>query len=170
MFASPSSLYCPEESQSQNSNTPLLCWDIANPAITKRLKIAEDIQQIEHLQSTNEWTIDLNFRKLLSNNYILVVTNVAKEIVWASQDFQTMTGYSLSEAVGRKPVFLQGEKTSTKSKQYVSEKLSNFEVAETKLLNYRKDATPYWCQVKIYPIQNTEGVFTHFVAVEKELD
>jgi hypothetical protein len=52
----------------------------------------------------------------------------------------------------------------------VSEKLANFEVAETKLLNYRKDATPYWCQVKIYPIQNTEGAFTHFIAVEKELD
>ena len=43
-------------------------------------------------------------------------------------------------------------------------------MVETNLLNYRKDGEPYWCQVKIYPIQNSEGAFTHFIAVEKETD
>ena len=81
-----------------------------------------------------------------------------------------MTHYTLTESIGRNPGFLQGEKTNLKTKMLVRKKLANFEMVETNLLNYRKDGEPYWCQVKIYPIQNSEGAFTHFIAVEKETD
>ena len=153
-----------------NRNTPLLCWDIANPALGKRIQIAEDVCEVEKLRLQHNWQLAINLQKLLTNNFTLVVTNVKKEIVWASRGFEAMTHYSLSESVGRNPSFLQGEKTNFKTKLVVREKLASFEMVETKLLNYRKDGEPYWCQVKIYPIQNSEGAFTHFIAVGKETD
>jgi PAS domain S-box-containing protein len=151
-------------------NTPLLCWDIANPALAKRIQIAEDAGEMEKLRIQYNWQLAIDFQKLLTNNFTLVVTNVKKEIIWASRGFEAMTHYSLTESMGRNPGFLQGAKTSPKTKLLVREKLANFEIVETKLLNYRKDGEPYWCQVKIYPIQNFEGAFTHFIAVEKETD
>jgi PAS domain S-box-containing protein len=159
-----------EQQPIQSHSTPLLCWDIANPALVKRVQIAEDIAQVTQLGIEHQWQLELNLRKLLANNYILVVTDKKKNIVWASHDFQTMTGYSLIEAMGRKPSFLQGPKTNPKTIQLVRERLANFEMADSKILNYRKGGEPYWCQVKIYPIQDTNGTFTHFIAVEKELD
>lgn len=153
-----------------NRNTPLLCWDIANPALGKRIEIAEDVCEIEKLRIRHNWQLTINLPKLLTNNFTLVVTNVKKEIVWASKGFEAMTLYSLTESIGRNPGFLQGTKTNLNTKLLVRNKLANFETVETKLLNYRKDGEPYWCQVKIYPIQNSEGTFTHFIAVEKETD
>jgi PAS domain S-box-containing protein len=151
-------------------NTPLLCWDIANPALGKRIQIAEDVCEVEKLRIQHNWQLAINLPKLLTNNFTLVVTNIKKEIVWASRGFEAMTHYSLSESMGRNPGFLQGTKTNLKTKLLVRTKLANFEMVETRLLNYRKDGEPYWCQVKIYPIQNSEGTFTHFIAVEKETD
>ena len=170
MFNLPFYKHASEELSGSICYSPLLCWDIANPALTKRIQIAEDIGEIEQLRIQYNWLLEINLQKLLTNNFTLVVTNVEKEIIWASRSFQSMTKYSLVESLGRNPNFLQGAKTSLKTKQLVREKLAHFEIVETKLLNYRKDGEAYWCEVKIYPIQDSEGAFTHFIAVEKEVD
>jgi len=170
MFSLPFYKHPSEKLVAIHPNTPLLCWDIANPALGKRIQIAEDVCEVEKLRIQHNWQLTINLQKLLTNNFTLVVTNAKKEIVWASRGFEFMTRYTLLESVGRNPGFLQGTKTNPKTKLLVREKLANFELVETKLLNYRKDGEPYWCQVIIYPIQNSEGTFTHFIAVEKEMD
>ena len=170
MFNLPFYNYSSDAMTRSNHYSPLLCWDIAHPALAKRIQIAEDIGEVEQLRTHYNWQLMINFHQLLTNNFTLVVTNLKKEIIWASQGFQAMTQYSLAESIGKNPGFLQGERTSLKTKQLVRTKLANFEIVETKLLNYRKDGEAYWCEVKIYPIQDSEGAFTHFIAVEKEVD
>jgi PAS domain S-box-containing protein len=170
MFNLPFYKYSSDAITRSNHYSPLLCWDIAHPALAKRIQIAEDIGEVEQLRTQYNWELVINFHKLLTNNFTLVVTNVKKEIIWASQGFQAMTQYSLAESIGKNPSFLQGTKTNPKTKLLVGEKLANFEIVETKLLNYRKDGEAYWCEIKIYPIQDLKGVFTHFMAVEKEVD
>ncbi len=170
MFNTGATMHISEEAQRKNRSAPLLCWDIAHPMLPKRNSIAMDINQIEHLQDTHKWQHELNFKKLLTTNHTLILTNVNREIVWTSSDFFEMTGYTLAEATGRKPAFLQGEKTSEKSKQLIRERLGQFEKVTARLINYRKDGEAYGCNITIHPLTNTQGDVTHFVAVEKEVD
>lgn len=158
------------EFQPTTKAAPLLCWDVAHPSLSKKQQIAEDILQLEQLQRQHRWQLPFSFRYLLSNNFTLVITDLEKHILWASQNFEKMTGYHLEEALGQTPSFLQGPDTSVKSRIMVRDKLASWSETETKLLNYRKNGEPYWCQIKIHPLQNHEGVFTHFIAIEKEVD
>ncbi len=156
--------------QKPSSIVPLLSWDFAHPLLKKQIEVGEDYKNISTLSERFQWDLELETKHLLRNNYILVITNLSQEIVWVSQKFESMTHYPKAEVIGRKPTFLQGEKTSTKSLRLIREKLSNLEQVDTKLVNYRKNGEAYWCQVTILPIQNKEGNLTHFMAIEKEVD
>ncbi|MFD2520109.1 PAS domain-containing protein [Emticicia soli] len=149
---------------------PLLCWDIANPALEKRVHIHNDIQQLENLIVSHKWQLGINFKSLLIENHTLIVTNLLRQIIWTSQSFQTMTGYKSEDVVGLTLSFLQGPKTNLQTKMFIKEKLANFETLETRILNYRKNGESYWCSIKIFPIQNIQGAITHYIAVEKELN
>lgn len=170
MFNTGATIRIPDDLQGKARAAPLLCWDIAHPMLPKRNQIATDIDQIEQLQATYNWRHDLNFKKLLTSNHTLIITDIAREIIWTSSDFYEMTGYTLAEAVGKKPAFLQGEKTTERSKQLIREKLGQFEKVTARLINYRKDGEMYGCNITIYPLKNGEGEATHFVAVEKEVE
>lgn len=160
----------PPSKNSAESNAPLFCWDIAHPSLQKRIQTTEDIKCVQQLATQFQWDWTLDTKSLLVRNYTLVITNLSKEIVWASQHFEKLTGYACAEVIGRKPTFLQGEETSQKSLQTVREKLSTNAQVETKLLNYRKNGETYWCEIRILPIHNADGFLTHFIAIEKEVD
>lgn len=149
---------------------PLLCWDIANPALEKRVQIHNDIQAFEGLIVSHKWQLSINFKSLLIENHTLIVTNLLRQVIWKSQSFQTMTGHTPEDVVGLTLSFLQGPKTNLQTKMFIKEKLANFEKLETRILNYRKNGESYWCSIKIFPIQNTQGTITHYIAVEKELN
>jgi PAS domain S-box-containing protein len=168
MFSLPT--FAHTEDKERPISAPLLCWDIANPLLGKRIQIHNDIQQIENLAQTYDWQSDIGFKKLLADNYTIVVTNLSQEIVWASQSFQSMTGYAIEESIGKIPSFLQGEKTNSQTKLFIRENLVKLETVEAKILNYRKNRETYWCSIRIFPIQNGQGVITHYIAIEKEVN
>lgn len=170
MFNTAATNHIPEGLLGKSRSAPLLCWDIAHPMLPKRNQIANDVDQIEQLQTAHSWQHDLNFKKLLTTNYTLIITNVSREIIWTSSDFYEMTGYTMTEAVGKKPAFLQGEKTTERSKQLIREKLGQFEKVTARLINYRKDGEVYGCNITIHPLKNAKDEVTHFVAIEKEVD
>ncbi|RZK01937.1 MAG: PAS domain-containing protein [Flavobacterium sp.] len=154
----------------KTTSAPLFCWDIANPALEKRVQIHNDIEQLESLVLTHNWHLGIDYKAMLIHNHTLIVTNLSEEIIWASSSFHAMTGHNVDAAIGMTPSFLQGEKTSIQTKLFIREKLANFENLETRILNYRKNRETYWCGIKIFPIQTLLGNVTHYIAVEKEVN
>jgi PAS domain S-box-containing protein len=159
-----------QEEKERQVLTPLLCWDIANPLLERRIQLHNDIEQIESLAHTYDWQSDIKFKSLLVENYTIIVTNLSQEIVWVSRSFHSMTGYDIAEVIGKKPSFLQGEKTNRQTKLLIREKLAQLENIRTKIVNYRKNGEAYWCGIKIFPVQNSQGIVTHYIAVEKEVN
>ncbi|MBA4852796.1 PAS domain-containing protein [Emticicia sp. BO119] len=159
-----------QEEKERPVTAPLLCWDIANPLLEKRIHIQNDIQQIDRLAHRYDWQSDIDFKSLLIESYSVVVTNLSQEIVWVSQSFQSMTGYDATETTGKSPAFLQGEKTNLQTKQFIREKLVKLENIEARILNYRKNGESYWCSIRIFPIQNSQSKVTHYIAIEKEVN
>lgn len=154
----------------KTTSTPLFCWDIANPDMERRVLVHQDMEQLDNLTALHQWQLDDSYKSSLKDNCSLIITNLSKEIIWASRAFQSMTGYATDEILGKKPSFLQGKRTNEQTRQFITEKLSKFETLKVRILNYRKSGEVYWCGVSIAPIRNSENKITHFIAIEKEVN
>jgi PAS domain S-box-containing protein len=146
---------------------PLMCWDI----VMQQREMYEMPRKYAHLfdlQQAYGWSIALD--QLLSAYFdTIILTDPSHEIVWVSEGFKRMTGYAAEEAIGRTPVFLQGEATSLQVKKHMREQLSVPQPVKGKLANYKKDGSLYLCLIQIIPLFNKVGALTHFMALEKEL-
>ncbi len=84
----------------------------------------------------------------------VIITDHERRIVWTNRSFEKMTGYTLAEAVGRKPGdLLQGTATCPDNVAEIREAMARGEGFEQDLLNYRRDGTPFWVRVVCSPIE-----------------
>jgi len=90
-------------------------------------------------------------------------------IVYANAEFTRMTGYSLGEVLGRNCRLLQGENTADEPVRRLREAVDAGEHVSVEMLNYRKDGTPFWNEVEIVPIRDTDGTLTHFVGLQQDI-
>lgn len=148
--------------------SPLMSWDISSPIFNLLGKRSSDLESLNELGSQNNWEID--FKKELSVSYqTLVLTDLNQQILWVNEGFKDMTGYSPEFALGKKPTFLQGAKTSTFVKNRIREKLSKGERISETITNYKKNGSEYDCMISIIPLLDSNKRITHYLALEREV-
>nr|AML77672.1 putative LOV domain-containing protein [Asplenium platyneuron] len=91
-------------------------------------------------------------------------------IVHTSEMFLRLTGYSREEVVGRNCRFLQGPDTDRRAVQLIAESLRAEKSCTVRLLNYRKDKTPFWNLLHIAPIRCSSGKVAFFAGVQLEVE
>lgn len=149
---------------------PLQSWDIFAQyrvlcAIDSEKQ--KDFALLNLLAKKHKWTFDTN--SIYNENYTaIVITDHTQHIEWVNNGFTDMTGFTKSYAIGKHPSFLQGKDTSLETKFKIRTAIENKESIAQQLLNYKKDGTPYLCDVKIIPLFNHIDVLTHFIAFEKK--
>ncbi len=109
------------------------------------------------------------YAQKLKTGFTFVLTDPAKSIIWTSNSFLSMTGYSNSEVVGKTPKLLHGPATDPAMIRQIRDSLLRRKSVKAELLNYRKNGDTYVCLVDINPLYNGQGELTHFLAVEKEV-
>lgn len=160
----------PEIKPSKANLIPLLSWDIFSQQYFKtleNLKIESDVKWVKAFARKAKWKNEID---TIFNNQdfdALIITDAEQKIVWVNDGFTQMTGYSKKFAVNKKPHFLQGIDTSRKTRDRIRNKLNDLKPFTEIIVNYRKDNTPYECEVKIIPMYS-ENV-THFLAIEKQV-
>ena len=85
-----------------------------------------------------------------------------------NEAFERLCGYSSSEALGRSPRFLQGEKTDRNVLAERHAALDQRKPIRRQIVNYGKHGN-YWLDVDIVPILNDVGKCTHFAAIERDI-
>nr|AML79534.1 putative LOV domain-containing protein [Toxicodendron radicans] len=90
-------------------------------------------------------------------------------IMYASAGFFKMTGYTSKEVVGRNCRFLQGAGTDPEDVAKIREALEAGETYCGRLLNYKKDGTPFWNLLTIAPIKDEEGKVLKFIGMQVEV-
>jgi PAS domain S-box-containing protein len=119
--------------------------------------------------NTNSRGLNLLNAALSESVKAVVITDADRIICYANEPFATMTGYSIKEAMGRKPSFLQGPLTTTEQITTIRSLLKTGTPFVTDLINYRKNREAYVCRVAISPIYS-DGKITHFIAFEEDIE
>ena len=100
----------------------------------------------------------------------VILANHEGLIEWVNAAFERMTGWTLNEVRGLKPVsFLQGPLTDPQVANEMGRKVSAGEGFHTEIVNYHKSGTPYWVDIEVQPIKDAQGKVTHFMAIEADV-
>nr|AML76655.1 putative LOV domain-containing protein [Polypremum procumbens] len=90
-------------------------------------------------------------------------------IVYASSGFFTMTGYSSEEVIGKNCRFLQGPETDQNEVEKIRNATKTGKSYCGRLLNYKKDGTPFWNLLTITPIKDDTGRTIKFIGMQVEV-
>jgi PAS domain S-box-containing protein len=90
-------------------------------------------------------------------------------ITYVNKAFSDISGYTAEEAIGKSPRFLQGEFTKRETLDALRKALSQGKPFKDELLNYRKDGTPYWLEISIVPVKDSDGRITHYAGIERDI-
>lgn len=86
-------------------------------------------------------------------------------IVFASQGFSNLTGYGQQQCVGRNCRFLQGEQTEQASIDAIRDGLAKGVDTSIGILNYKADGTPFYNNLFIAALKDSNGKIVNFVGV-----
>nr|AML78193.1 putative LOV domain-containing protein [Aristolochia elegans] len=90
-------------------------------------------------------------------------------ILYASAGFFKMTGYLAKEVIGRNCRFLQGAGTDPAEIAKIREALEGGTSYCGRLLNYKKDGSPFWNLLTISPIKDETGKILKFIGMQVEV-
>src|SRR5690606_2397193 len=85
------------------------------------------------------------------------------------QAFLEMSGYERHEVIGQTPRLVQGKDTDPGALARIREALGAGREVREQLLNYRKDGTPYWVDIRVAPVLTRHSEARQFIAVQRDI-
>lgn len=100
---------------------------------------------------------------------MVVITDVEGVINYANPAFETMTGYSRQEALGRNPRLLKSGKHEPPFYKELWDTLTQGQTWRGQFINRRKDGTLFTSDAVISPIRSASGAITSYVAAQRDV-
>jgi diguanylate cyclase (GGDEF)-like protein/PAS domain S-box-containing protein len=94
--------------------------------------------------------------------------NPERPVIYANPGFETLTGYSAAELLGRNLRFLQGEDRDQDARHRLRDALGRGDACRVLLRNYRKDGTLFWNEMTVLPLLGADGKISHFVGHHRD--
>ncbi|CAI7880731.1 unnamed protein product [Closterium sp. NIES-54] len=90
-------------------------------------------------------------------------------IMFASEGFYQMTGYTSQETIGKNCRFLQGAETDKAEIAKLRAAVAAGESWCGRLLNYKKDGSPFWNLLTVSPVKDDNGTVVKFIGMQVEV-
>jgi diguanylate cyclase (GGDEF)-like protein/PAS domain S-box-containing protein len=100
----------------------------------------------------------------------VLITDRIGHVLWANTAFERLTGYALSEVIGKSPgSLLQGPETSKETIAYMRQCITAGSGFEVEIFNYGKDRSSYWLHLSVDPVLDEHGNVIQFIAVQLDI-
>lgn len=116
-----------------------------------------------------EQKLRLRQRALDASANAVVICDAASPqlpIIYVNPAFESTTGYSAAEVIGRSCSFLQGDDRQQEEIAELRSALAAKTECQALLRNYRKDGSLFWNELHISPVRDAYGEVTHFVGYQ----
>ena len=134
----------------------MLQRDMEERARTMALDITEELRSRQHALSAISQGV--------------LITDAQRRVTYVNDAFEQITGYAKSELIGGNcGALLQGTGTNPATVAELGTTLHADRPFQGEILNYRKDGTPFWNELSITPIHDSEGRLTQFVGVQRDI-
>ena len=130
---------------------------------TQELAEASDIA----VKSSNE--LRKYFRAIDQSANSIVVTDIDGNIEYVNPKFESVTGYSLEEVVGKNPRILKSGKQRVEFYEKLWGTITTGQVWTGVFHNKRKNGTLYWESATIAPVIDQNGTVTNYVAIKEDI-
>ncbi|WP_426483502.1 PAS domain-containing protein [Flavobacterium sp. 2] len=156
----------PEEA-SYRYSVPILAWDFHYEYINELKAMTADLKRLHTISSQYAWNErELKIEERIKNE-VIVITDLNLKIVFASSKIKRMTGYTEAEILGNTPKMFQGPETCPYVLQEIREAIHSKISFEKTIENYKKNGKVYSCHINGFPVYNSKGEVSHFIAFEK---
>nr|AML79347.1 putative LOV domain-containing protein [Aster tataricus] len=90
-------------------------------------------------------------------------------IVYASDAFLELTGYTRQEVLGRNCRFISGQETDVSTQSQITNSIQTGKSCTACILSYRKDGSSFWNALHMSPVRNASGKIAYIVEVHMEV-
>ncbi|WP_245688545.1 two-component system sensor histidine kinase NtrB [Vibrio sonorensis] len=104
-----------------------------------------------------------------SSQNSVMITDLKGDIIYVNPVFCELSGYSVSEVVGRNPKFLQSGQTTQNAYHGLWTTLVSGQEWRGEFLNKRKDGSLFWERAHISPVKDVNGQSLYYVAVKQDI-
>ncbi|WP_251344311.1 PAS domain S-box protein [Haloplanus halophilus] len=130
--------------------------------------IADAIARVE--ARTRRERRQRQFRSAVEHaGHVVLITDTDGRITYVNDAFESVTGYTASEALGRRPSMLQSGEHDEAFYRDLWETISSGDTWEGEVVNERKDGTRYVIDQTIAPITGDDSDTDGFVAINRDV-
>ena len=99
----------------------------------------------------------------------IMITDTAGNIEYVNPKFTAVTGYSMSEVLGRNPRLLRSDETPREVHKQLWQTITAGGEWSGELHNRKKNGELFWEHERILPIRDAAGEVTHFLSVKEDI-
>jgi len=140
--------------------------------ILDRCKAMEEIPSVVLEQCGDPSLLDRQdfnlFKAIKRSQQCFVITDPSLQdnpIVYASDDFLTLTGYKRAEVLGRNCRFLQGTETCQNKVSLIRKGIDNGNDVSVTFVNYTADGTAFWNKLFIAALRDAQNNIVNYIGV-----
>jgi diguanylate cyclase (GGDEF)-like protein/PAS domain S-box-containing protein len=100
---------------------------------------------------------------------VIIITDIEGNIEYANPKFVEVSGYSLSEVLGKTPRILNSGRHGVDIYQNLWQTIKAGRVWKGEIQNRRKDGTLYWEDSTITPVFDSEHKLVNFIAIKEDV-
>jgi len=123
-------------------------------------------------KKTEESRMRLLESVIINTKDCVVITETGStnpKILFVNKAFTDLTGYGTEEVIGMTPKILQSEKSDKKELEKLRIAMTKWEACEITVLNRKKNGEDYWANIRITPLANENGWYTHWIALQQDV-
>ncbi|MBW4631313.1 MAG: PAS domain-containing protein [Iphinoe sp. HA4291-MV1] len=116
--------------------------------------------------------LELRDRAIAAASNAIIITDALgsdNPIIFCNPAFETVTGYSQKEVLGRNYEFLTGSDTNPDTVELIRDAVRLQYECQVVIKNYRKDGTSYWCELSMSPVREAFGQVINFIWVQTDI-
>lgn len=131
----------------------------------EQANLLDELQQAQKVLRVRDLAI------AAANNSIIITDPHQPDnpIIFCNAAFETISGYSPKEVLGRNCRFLQGVDTNSETIEQIRTAVQQEHDCQVVIKNYRKDGTEFWCELSISPVRDVTGNVINFVGVQSDI-